>query len=39
LSFFFKYRFLESLKEKECTEGLTQDEWVLMVRLQKEIYD
>jgi hypothetical protein len=39
LSFFFKYRVLESLIEKERTAGLTLEERVLVVRLQKEVYD
>jgi len=39
LSYFFKYKVLQSLIEKERTEELTLKEWVLMVRLRKEVYD
>ena len=39
LSYFFKYKVLENLIEKERTEGLTLKERVLMARLQKEVYD
>ena len=38
MSFFFKYRVLENLTEKERTEGLTLRERVLMHRLRKEVY-
>ena len=39
LSYFFKYKVLESLIEKERTEELTLEEWVLVVLLRKEVYD
>ena len=39
MSFYFKYRALESLIEKDRTEELTLEERVLMVRLRKEVYD
>jgi hypothetical protein len=39
MSFFFKYRVLQSLIEKERTEELTPEERVLMVFLRKEVYD
>jgi len=38
LSYFFKYRVLESLIERERTEELTLEERVLMARLRKEVY-
>ena len=39
MSFFFKYRALENLTEKERMKGLTPRERVLMLRLRKEVYD
>lgn len=39
MSYFFKYKALQSLIEKERTEELTLEEWVLMVFLRKEVYD
>jgi hypothetical protein len=39
LSYFFKYKVLQSLIEKERTQELTLREWVLMVWLRKEVYD
>ena len=39
MSYFFKYKVLQSLIEKERTEELTLEERVLMVSLRKEVYD
>ena len=39
MSFFFKYRVLESLIEKDRTAGLTPKERLLMLQLRKEVYD
>jgi hypothetical protein len=39
LSFFFKYKLLQSLNEKEHSEELTLKEWFLVVWQGKEVYD